>query len=292
MARMRIRLKGVCCGLVLLGAAGLTHRAGGQGLPAPTQDRVGFPANYRNTFVKLLTVDRQDNGQIRVIWGNAVAAATPWWERYPYGSVLLFESYGSERDANNNLVYDANGRLIPTALTTIFVKRKEPGFGSDYRDIRNGEWEFVAYRPDGSTQTAPAASGGCAACHLQAGGPRDWTFRRQSFAGAASGAAPTAAMAQYSFVPRDLTVKAGTWSPGTTPTTSSIRSRARPASFPACSATARVTRRNSTNRASIRSAAPSTPACGRPLRSHNNCRRCFSWVTGDKIAGPTLNRLP
>jgi plastocyanin len=65
------------------------------------------------------------------------------------------------------------------------------------------------YRPDGSTQTAPSASGACAACHLQAGGPRDWTFRRQSFA-AASGAAPQSALIQYSFVPRDLTVKAGT----------------------------------------------------------------------------------
>jgi len=38
-----------------------------QAPPAPTSDRVGFPANYQRTFKKLLTFDRPDNGQIRVI---------------------------------------------------------------------------------------------------------------------------------------------------------------------------------------------------------------------------------
>jgi len=71
-----------------------------QAPPAPTVDRVGFPANYQTTFTKLLTFDRPDNGQIRVIWANPVAAATPFWEPYPYGSVLLFESWTSKRDAD------------------------------------------------------------------------------------------------------------------------------------------------------------------------------------------------
>src|SRR5262249_26255073 len=105
---------------------------------------------------------------------------------------------------------DENARLIPDTLSTIFVKRKDVGFGVDYKDIRNGEWEYVAYRPDGTTQTAPSASGSCAACHLQGGGPRDWTFRRQSFAGAGTGVIPQSTMYQYSFVPRDMTVKKGT----------------------------------------------------------------------------------
>ncbi len=186
----------------------------GQALPAPTVDRVGFPAGYRETFKKLLTVDRPDNGQIRVIWGNAVAAATNWWEPYPHGSVLLFESYTSKRDASGGITLDENGRAIPDVLGTIFVKRKEPGFGAAYQTIRNGEWEYTAYRADGSTQTAPAASGACAACHLQVGPPADWTFRRRSFAGAASGVAPQATMIQYAFVPGNLTVKKGalvTW---------------------------------------------------------------------------------
>src|SRR5438067_4487756 len=82
----------------------------GQTLPAPGVDRVGFPADYKTTFTRLLTVDRPDNGQIRVVWGNALAASTKWWESYPYGSVLLFERWTSERNADGSLSRDQNGR--------------------------------------------------------------------------------------------------------------------------------------------------------------------------------------
>ena len=66
-----------------------------QALPAPTVDRVGFPAGYRDTYTKLYTFDNYQNRQIRVVWGNATAASvnpgTPW--NFPYGSIILFESY-------------------------------------------------------------------------------------------------------------------------------------------------------------------------------------------------------
>lgn len=194
------------CGVLL---SGLFFGGAGQGIPAPSTDRVGFPANYQTTFTKVLTIDRSDNGQIRAIWANPVAAQTPWWEPYPHGSVILFESWTSKRDADNNLIYDEKGRLIPDRLSTLFVKRKGPGFGEAYAQNRNGEWEYVAYRPDGTVQTAPQNTGNCAVCHLQAGPPTDWTFRRRMFS-INAGATPTGTMAQYSFLPRNLTVKKGT----------------------------------------------------------------------------------
>jgi plastocyanin len=181
-----------------------------QMLPAPGTDRVLFPGGYQSTFTKLLTLDRVDNGQIRVVWGNDLAANTPWWEPYPYGSVLLFESFTSRRDSQGNLLRDEQGHLVPNALTTIFVKRKEPGFGEAYQGIRNGEWEYGAYRPDGSTQTPPQNTGACAACHLEAGPPADWTFRRRRFNVAGAGAIPSATLTQYAFLPQDLTVAPGT----------------------------------------------------------------------------------
>lgn len=196
--------------IVTLLFSGVLYKVGGQAIPAPTVDRVGFPENYQTTFTKLLTVDRPDNGQIRAIWANQVASRTPWWEPYPYGSVILFESWTSKRDSAGNFLLDENGRLVPDALTTLFVKRKEPGFGEAYAQNRNGEWEYVAYRPDGSTQTTAQNTGACAVCHLQGGPPNDWTFRRRQFSGAGSGIAPQATMVQYSFVPLDLTVRKGT----------------------------------------------------------------------------------
>jgi plastocyanin len=177
---------------------------------APTVDRVGFPTNYNQTFTKLLQVDRTDNGQIRIVWANSEAAATKLGEDYPYGSVMLFESWTSKRDSAGVFLRDADGHLIPDSLSTIFVKRKEPGFGEAYGENRNGEWEYVAYRPDGSTQTAPAQTAACAACHAIAGSSKDFTFRRDRFQHKGNGVAPLATISQYTFVPGDLWVQKGT----------------------------------------------------------------------------------
>ncbi|MBM3787062.1 MAG: hypothetical protein FJW30_22115 [Acidobacteria bacterium] len=202
---MSRHIAALAAGLLLL-----TPTIHSQPPPAPTLDRVGFPANYQATFKKLLTFDRPDNGQIRVVWANPVAADTPAWLPYPYGSVLLFESWTSKRDAQNNILLDENGRFVPDTLTTLFVKRKEPGFGEAYLHNRNGEWEYTGYRPDGTTQTAPAASGNCAICHLDAGAQNDFTFRRERFGIDASGAVPLATLSHYRFIPGDLTVRKGT----------------------------------------------------------------------------------
>src|SRR5262249_4769225 len=140
----------------------------GQTPPAPTVDRVGFPEGYEKNFTYLYTVDRPDSGQIRVIYGNATAAAVKPGQPFDYGSVLLFESWTSKRDTGNNILLDEKGRFIKNTLGTIFVQRKEKGYGVEYQQNRNGEWEYVAYRPDKTYATTPQNSGSCAVCHLQA----------------------------------------------------------------------------------------------------------------------------
>src|SRR5215467_9463893 len=139
-------------------------------LPAPTIDRVGFPTDYQTTFVKLYTFDNFQNRQIRVIWANPIAASvTPdTVNQFPYGSIIVMETYGVMEDSSGEPVLDANGRYMQAAgaVPTVFVMRKEKGFGVDYGLIRNGEWEYVAYRPDGSYSTPPSGTGSCAACHL------------------------------------------------------------------------------------------------------------------------------
>src|SRR5215831_7912410 len=67
-----MRIDRLICVSTLLVTATWFIRA--QTLPAPTIDRVGFPSGYQTSFTKLLTVDRPDNGQIRVIYGNSMAA--------------------------------------------------------------------------------------------------------------------------------------------------------------------------------------------------------------------------
>jgi plastocyanin len=166
----------------------------------------------------LYTFDNFQNRQIRVVWGNPAAASVKPGNvfSFPYSSILLFESYSVQEDANGAPILDGNGRFIPKQLTTIFVMRKEKGFGQDYGFIRNGEWEYVAYNPDGTYNTLPSGTGTCAACHLSGasnsvipvtaasvniGAQWDYVFRPDLYFGRGTGAVPNGAMSHYVFVP-------------------------------------------------------------------------------------------
>lgn len=198
----------------------------GQGpapLPGTSTDRIGFPQNYQTTFKKLYTLDNNQNRQIRVIWANDVAQTVdptqPW--NFPYGSVLLFESYAPQLDDSGNPVLDDNGRFIPTDLQTIFAMKKSQGFGTEYGPIRNGEWEYVSYNPDGTFATPPSGSGACALCHLTGSSQpltaklppmnstNDYVFRVEQMFGGGTGAMPGAVLQNYLFVPNTIHVKAG-----------------------------------------------------------------------------------
>ncbi len=194
-----------------------------QTLPAPVADRVGFPAGYKDTYKLFYVFDNFQNRQIRAVYGNSIAAsvdpAQPF--NFPYGSIILFESYTVQEDANGEPILDKNGRFVPNALTTIFVMRKERGFGAEYRELRNGEWEYVAYRPDGTFSTPPSGTGSCALCHMTGGSltltPQsrnvgaqwDYVFRPDLYFSRGSGAVPDGVMQHYVFVPTTVHARPG-----------------------------------------------------------------------------------
>jgi len=185
--------------------------------PAPTVDRVGFPDEYQTKFKFAYAYDRRDAKSVSYICFNDAAAAVKQGQPFPYGSVITFESWRPREDAQGNLAFDANGHMIRESLNAIFVMRKEQGFGEAYQASRTGEWEYVAYRPDRSFQTAPQASGNCAACHSASNKDRDWTFRAWDlpFIVAQWAQAPLPGQNEVSlnrmaFFPATLTVKVGT----------------------------------------------------------------------------------
>src|SRR5213594_719463 len=79
-----------------------------QSLPAPTVDRVGFPTGYKDTYKLLYVFDNSQNRQIRRVYGNSVAAAVSPGEvfNFPYGSVILFESYSVQLDGAGEPILD------------------------------------------------------------------------------------------------------------------------------------------------------------------------------------------
>lgn len=190
---------------------------------APTEDHVGFPTGYKDNFKRLFAFDNWQNRQVRVIWANSIATSVdPVLPiNFPYGSVLLFEDFPVEMDANGDPILDSNGRFIAQDLRTIFAMRKERGFGAEYGDLRNGEWEYVSYLPDGNYATPPSGSATCAACHMNGGGTpvpaggrhmnaqNDYVFRTDLFFGNGNGALPKGLIQNYSFVPNTIHVQAG-----------------------------------------------------------------------------------
>src|ERR1051326_3604670 len=107
-------------GVLLLSASLFVLMAQAPALPGTSMDRVGFPTNYQQTFKRMYALDNNQNRQIRVIWANDVAqtvdSAQPW--NFPYGSVLLFESWAPQLDDAGEPVLDSDGRFMPATLPT------------------------------------------------------------------------------------------------------------------------------------------------------------------------------
>jgi hypothetical protein len=144
--------------------------------PEDTEDRVGFPEGYNTSFETFYVFDRPDNKQVRVVYANDAAASVKPGEPFPYGSILVMETYRAVQDEQGNVMLDENGRFQREDLRGIFVMRKERGFGTRYQEQRTGEWEYVAFRPDRTYQTEPQDTVRCAACHTIAGPSRDWVY--------------------------------------------------------------------------------------------------------------------
>lgn len=197
--------------LMILPFAALTQTP-----PAPTTDRVGFPEGYATQFARWFVYDRPDTKQVRTIYANDIADTVTehTQNNYPYGSVLVMETWTALQDAQGNPVLDANGRYQknPAATPTIFVMKKDRGLGEAYGPNRTGEWEYVAYRPDGTYQTTPQNSAGCAICHRVANQAVDWVFRSNlHFVNNGEGPTAEGVIYNYRFIPRELRVRAGSF---------------------------------------------------------------------------------
>ncbi len=148
-------------------------------LPAPAVDHVGYPKNYREEFLQIRISDRADTKTTAVIYGNLPGASVKPGAKgtYPFGAILVNETWSTLQDAQGNVLLDKKGRFRVDKLLRVHVMRKDHDFGEAYRENRSGDWEYVSFAPDGTYLTPPAKSGACAQCHkLYAGKAKDWVF--------------------------------------------------------------------------------------------------------------------
>jgi Cytochrome P460 len=165
--------------VLLAGFSAVTFSAIENDPPAPTNDRVGFPIDYRQTFTVLRRVNRPEKQQVVTVYGNKLAATIkrPGDLPYPYGSTIVMETAGAKTDTKGKALLDAEGYYRKDQVAGLHVMRREKGFGAAYGKNRTGEWEYVEYRADQSYITPPQKSFACAECHLKAGRERDFVYR-------------------------------------------------------------------------------------------------------------------
>lgn len=140
-------------------------------------ERVAFPAGFETGFVHYNSVDRPDRKRVRLMYVSppSDAAATPG-EAAPNGTVLVMADRNARLDADGNPILDAEGRMIPEGdFTAIFVMEKRAGWGATQPpDMRNGDWDYAAFKPDG-TLNPETKTQGCFSCHNNRAGA-DFTF--------------------------------------------------------------------------------------------------------------------
>jgi cytochrome P460 len=128
-------------------------------------DLVVFPENYAKG-VLYTTVDRADNKQFRELYApkeaiDALKAGQP----IPSGTVLTMVNHAALLTAAGEPQKDANGRFIKGPVVGYAVMEKRDGWGAEYPDdVRNGEWEYQAFKPD-RTVNDKANLKGCFTCH-------------------------------------------------------------------------------------------------------------------------------
>ena len=159
-----------CIAIAMIGltSAVVPAQAGG--------DKIAFPEDYAKG-VLYTTVDRADNKQFRQLFTSAAAVeAAKKGQPMPHGTVITLVQYAAKLDAQGNPEKDANGRFIKTNILAYTVMEKRAGWGAEYPDdVRNGEWEYQAFKADKTPNTAAKLSA-CFGCHKPLDAKQDFVF--------------------------------------------------------------------------------------------------------------------
>ncbi len=125
------------------------------------------PENYKTWTKKFDALQRPEIKQVREVYVNSVGAQATAGGPLPNGYVSVMEIWSVQTNQDTTLKLDANGKLIKDKLQKIFVMAKGEGWGEGVKPVglRNGDWVYSAWRPDGHT-AAPDLAASCRGCHL------------------------------------------------------------------------------------------------------------------------------
>lgn len=156
------------------GASQTAASSSGIQASAPT---VELPSDYQAWPAFMMGVERTDNGQVRDLYVNEIGTTVQEGQPFPAGTLLVMDLFAAQKDGTGALARDGNGHLMRGALMKTFVMGKDSGWGNYVSpDLRNGDWLYSAYGPDGKTPTADPLPP-CFSCHYSLGASQDWVQR-------------------------------------------------------------------------------------------------------------------
>jgi hypothetical protein len=137
-------------------------------------NKVALPAYQTHVLYDVL--DQPENKEIRELYVNPEALKSfKQGQPLPNGTALTAPTFKALLDDKGDLMKDANGRLIRGRLDRIVAMEKRTGWGTEYpADIRNGEWEYARFGPDGRP-SANVNYNACFQCHKPKAG-QDFVF--------------------------------------------------------------------------------------------------------------------
>jgi hypothetical protein len=124
------------------------------------------PPDYRTWPRFLPTIDRHDLAQVREIYVNPAGFGARRGLPFPNGTMFVMEIYGARPHADGAPAFDPSGRLVKGALQKLYVMAKDAGWGEgvERAALRNGDWVYSAFLPDGETP-ADDDLAACRGCH-------------------------------------------------------------------------------------------------------------------------------
>lgn len=137
-------------------------------------EKISFPP-YQD-HVLYAVVDRVDIKEVRDLYFNRESArVVKPGQPLPSGTVITMVHFKAQVNDKGELIKDPNGRLVKGELNRIGVMETRMGWGGEYPEaLRNGEWEYALFRPDGS-RNETANVKGCFECHKPEA-KRDFVF--------------------------------------------------------------------------------------------------------------------
>ncbi|MGH8135618.1 MAG: cytochrome P460 family protein [Steroidobacteraceae bacterium] len=135
-------------------------------LPNVAKTRVTFPADYKTSFTRYLTMNFQDDKQVRYFYASpeAIKAARAGTS-LPDGSRILVEVFDAKLDEQKNPVKGSDGFFAPDEIAGYVGMEREAGWGADVPEmLRNGDWNYLPF----TTSKAPREGFNqavCFACH-------------------------------------------------------------------------------------------------------------------------------